>query len=517
MKFSEKDDENRNDSGEKGEHSTPMKSAFGEGGSREAMKSFRKKTRGEPGEVPDWAQKAGNLVQRTPFWVKLWVPVILLLIIAGVVALQVIAAGHTPEAALGRYIDAIEKGRFKEAWEMVSPQSGKFGTEEYFVQWQSLQAEKLGRLRSYNIRKYDGETRFFGRLVQPDISYGTAYTVTLFYQKGSHDVVIHVVDDGGSWPMNSYKFKLAEDSTRLVVSPVGSTISIDGVEVGVAEENQALIEALSLDELPNDLSEFVDYARTIIEAIKNQVIDIKGLFRQLDRVAQQASNVVNRVDSRDPSWSSVLDALELVAEDGKALGTDIIRIIRNIYWIFGGGDDGSIAAKHTRTESGLVLENLPSGWHLLEVSTAGTVTQSLEFYAPTTAMVTLEPDRQTREALKNTVGTYIDAAANAFSTLSAERLGEFAGGEVLDAGLLKVRDLASSGRREEGAMIDIDFKRYTLLAPTVATVRTEEVWNVIGYTWDRVSSQEIGIRRKVTYTLVFDEGRWTVVEAKVSK
>lgn len=132
---------------------------------RKARRQKKRAARKDPGGVEPWAVKAGEAARRVPRWVKVWVPLAIVLIIIIIIALSVVAAGHTPEAAIERYLGHLQNGNYKTSYDMLVQPGGKFGTFEYFSQWQLLQTEKLGRLIDFSVRKRELKSKLFGKLI----------------------------------------------------------------------------------------------------------------------------------------------------------------------------------------------------------------------------------------------------------------------------------------------------------------------------------------------------------------
>ncbi|MBU4386030.1 MAG: zinc ribbon domain-containing protein, partial [Actinobacteria bacterium] len=62
-----------------------------------------------------WAYKAGERVKRTSWWVKLGIPIAIIVIVGIVVALFVVAAGHNPQATVDRYLSHLKVGDWNDA------------------------------------------------------------------------------------------------------------------------------------------------------------------------------------------------------------------------------------------------------------------------------------------------------------------------------------------------------------------------------------------------------------------
>jgi zinc-ribbon domain len=503
---------------------TQCASPLDEKDAKKTRRQKRREARGEPGGVEPWAVKAGEAAKRVPHWVKVWVPLAILLIIIVVVALFVVAAGHTPEAAIGRYLDHLKNTNYKTAYDMLVRQGGRFGTFDYFSEWQLRQTEKLGGLADFSVRERKSENKLFGKLLQADPSEGMAYTATLHYKDKTYDTDIFAVKNGGTWPATSYLIKLSEGKTVSVVSPLGAVISVDGVIAGKAKEDQDLKEALTLNKFPKNLDDAVDWIRNFLSAVENSVIDAKGLLRSLDALAGDAQNTFERLKTSGTSWQQVVDAWDQVVSQSKGFAGDVARAAVHIYWMFGGGDDGTVRARYARMQTGLDLNNLPYGWHQIEVAMPGMQPQTKEFYAPDTVTVSLDPTANTENDLKSTVGNYLGVRSNALFTLNGAELPAVAGGAELEQDLAQINGLATQGQRQVSQLLSMKYTDFKMLAPNVATVSSEETWNITVYAGSTPVSAVNGQKSKTTYTLQRDRmpvtgpaeawGPWKVTESK---
>jgi hypothetical protein len=494
------------------EFCTKCGAPLGRKSSKAARKAWKHRI---PIDVEPWAVKASEAAGRVPRWIKIGVPVAILVIIAVIVALSVVAAGHTPQAAVERYLETLRKADYSEAFEMLESPGGKFGTKEFFTQWQILQVENLGSLRSFSARERKYRNRFFGRLLEPNPEEGSIYVCTLAYRKKTYDVNVTVVDDGGSWPVNSYKLKLAEGPTRAVVAPLGARVFVDGVYAGRSAEDEDLKEALSLKDFPDDLSEAVDYVKKLLRAVDKSVLDAKSFLRNLDKVAEDVQNTLERLQVSGISWQQVVDAWEQVVSESKSFAAEVVRMVKNIYWIFGGGDDGSVRARYTRVQSGLELQNLPEGWHEIRVQMPGMVPDTKEFYAPETATLSLDPTNATEAELKNMLQTYFGVRSNAYFTANPAGLSDVAAGSQLEDDLARVADLAARGLRQSSDLLKLEYVEFKVLSPRVATVETKEAWNYVIYSGQDPVSIVSNQKNDVVYTLRREGGGpWKVIESK---
>ncbi len=482
---------------------------------RRAYKAEKKRTSGEPQVMPAWAARAGETVSGWPRWIKLWLPLAVLLAAAIIIALFAVAAGHTPQAAIERYLSALQNGEYNNAYNMLDRQSGRFASRDYFLRWQEMQSEELGSLRGFSVRRYESGGSFLGRLVQPPPEAGLAYVATLEYKDMTYDTNIFAVGGGGGWPAQSYKVRLSEGSTMVVASPLGALVTVDGVRVGRAVEDEDLKEALSLSRFPRTLDEAVDYIRTLIRAAENSVIDVKRLIGNLNMVVQDVRHTIDRVAMAGVSWQQIVDAWTQVVSTSKAFASDVGRTLLHIYWIFGGGNDGSVRARYTRVQSGVTLENLPSGWHRVTVSMDGMGTQTKEFWAPEDVTVNLKPTAKTEDEMKLAVQGYFVARSDALFSLNPTALMAAAGGKVLEKDLATVADYAARGLHQASDLKSLKYEGFKVLAPTVATVQTEEVWDFTVLQGQTPVNVVTGQKNKYVYTLQRElGGPWKVTETK---
>lgn len=483
---------------------------------KKAYKTAKKKTRGEPKRVEPWAVRAGEAVAKVPGWVKVWVPIAVVLVIAVVVALSVVAAGHTPQAAIERYLGRLKSDQYNNAYRMLSRKGGKFGTLDYFIEWQELQGEKLGRLEEFSVRKREFKNRLFGRYTEPDPSEGAAYIATLQYKEKTYDVNLFAVDNGGSWPVKSYLVRLSEGPTRAIVAPLGAQIFVDGVLAGKAVEDEDLKDALSLKMFPKTFDDAVDYIRKLLRTFENSVIDVKALLRNLDMVSEDVQNTFERLNTGGVSWQQMVDAWDQLVSQSKSFAGDIVRTAVHIYWIFGGGDDDTVRARYTRVESGLDLRNLPEGWHEIVARLPGLEPERKEFYAPETVSLSLDTGPATENDLKSALQNYFVARSDAYFNLNTLQLPSVAGGTVLENDLAYVADLATRGLHQASDLKSLKYKSFKVLAADVATIETEETWSYIIFQGQAPASTTNNQKNKVTYTLQRDEGGpWKVTESKV--
>ncbi len=473
------------------------------------------KRRKVEGVVEPWAQKAGDSVSRMPRGVKIAVPLVILLIIAVCVTLFVLAAVHSPKAAVNRYLGELKVGDYKSAYELVSHPGGKFSSYDYFQKWQNNTTDNIGRIQSFSIKKRKKENTFFGKLIDTTPTTGYPFVVTLKYRDRSIDVNITVEDAGGTWPLKRWRLKLSEGNSRLIVSPLGSKIYMDGTPVGKAKADEELEDALQLKYFPKDIDGAVDYARKLVKTFQFLLSELRRLAGNLEGVMESAQRVVDRFGTSGFTWSDLLDTADTTARQSKEFGQDVARLAIHIYWIFGGGDDGSLRAKLSRVQSGLDVENLPEGWHEVSASLPGAVSESKEFVAPQGAELNLDPTRATERALKNTVNGYYSAVIAAESTLDPAVLRASLAGAALQEETNEVLGLKAKGQTRTLLLTDLEFKDIKLLDESVATVETAETWNYATFQGPAVISTQVGRKVEMVYTVEQQGGGlWKVVERK---
>ena len=477
----------------------------------------RKVSRRRAGEGPvePWAARAGETVSRLPRGVKIGVPIAVLLVAAALVALFTLASIHSPGAAISRYLGELKVGDYKSAYGMIAHPGGRFSTYSFFRKWQDNTTEHLGRLQDYVIQERKAENRFFGRLIEPVSGTGKPFVVTMKYKDKAFDVNMVVEEAGGAWPVKRWRIKLTGRNTRLLVAPLGSRVRVDGMAAGVARADRDLADALQLKHFPRDIDGAVDYARKLARTFRYLIGEVRRLAANLEGVTEGAQGVVDKFGTGGFSWSDILDAASSTAQQGKEFGQDAARLVIQIYWIFGGGDDGSVRARLSRVQSGLELKNLPEGWHEVSARLPGATSESKEFIAPVSAELRLDPTEATERELKNTVNGYYGAVTAALATLDTRALRRSMAGPALTRETERVLDLMGKGQHVEAQLTDLRYESLKLLSERVATVETHETWNETTYQGSAVAGVKAGRKLKVVYTLEEQGGGlWKVIERK---
>lgn len=471
---------------------------------------------GEPGRLEPWALKMADGFRRIPTWVKIGVPVALILITGVLVALFVVAGFHSSSAAVESYLSHIQVGDYRDAYNMITHSEGTFSSYEFFRNWQSFQVDEMGPLESFEVAEKQYGGGLFGTAFSSEPTDGTAYVATLRYKESSYDVGVTVEPAGGFWPVNKYRLKLSESSTRLLVSPVGAVISIDGMKIGEAEVDEVLNDALQLSDLPNDLGSAIDYVKTVISVVQSSVERFKAVLADFENVVQDVQSIIDRFSTKGFSWAEITDSVERTVQQGKDLGTELARMAIKIYWIFGGGDDGSVRAKMTRAETGFDLNNLPEGLHGVKVTLPGCKTVKETFYAPDGASITLEPTRETERSLKTSIEEYYIARRNVLLSLKPETLKAITDGDLLEEDTQEVLDLMGKGMTRAVELKSRKFEEYKMLSQTIATVKVQEKWAVTTLQGSTVVSSLTNVKHDVVYTLEQNKkGKWMVIEKKV--
>lgn len=466
-----------------------------------------------PGLKP-WAVKAGAYFKRIPLGFKIGVPLVILAIIAIIVTLSVVASGHSPSATVDKYLSLLKQGNYKGAYELVTHPGGKFGTLDYFERWQGVQAEELGRVKDFKVKPRKTQNRFFGRLLAEDVS-GTPFVATMTYKDKSFDVNITTEDAGGTWPVKKYRLRLADEATRVLCAPLGSRIFVDGMPVGKSKPDEALSDALALSELPKDMDSAVEYVRKLLRAVEGSITEFKRVVKGLDDVAEGAQRTFDRFGTGGVSWQDVMDSMDRTVNQSKELGSEIARAAIHIYWIFGGGNDGSVRSELTRTQPGLNLENLPEGFHKIRVILLGARPVEKDFYAPDTVDIKLEPTIATEKALKGTMDEYYRQRANAMQTGNAAGLAGVASGKLLEQEMGNMANLAGRGLRTIAQQTGLKYEKIKMLSSSVATVETEETWNYVTYQGPNPVSTLTGVKQDSVYTLEQGgRGHWKAMERK---
>jgi len=467
------------------------------------------------GSVEPWARKAGEGVSRLPRGVKIGIPVVILIIIAIVVALFTLAATHSQQAAISRYLGDLKVGDFKEAYSLVSHPGGRYGTSEYFQKWQSTTTNNIGQLQSFNIQKRKVENKFFGKLIAPPPTTGTPYVVTMKYRDTTFDVNMIVEEAGGAWPVQNWRLRLSAVTTRLLVEPLGSKVLIDGQFAGSAEPNQDLQDALQLKHFPKDIDGAVDYARKVVKTFQFLIGEFKRLATSLESVTESAQRVVDRFGTSGFTWSDLLNSADSTVEQSKDFGQDVARTAIHVYWIFGGGDDGSIRAQLTRVQCGIDVNNLPEGWHQVTAELPGATPGKKEFIAPSDLVMTLDPTRSTQTALKNTMARYYTVVTNGEFSVSTVGLSTALAGQALTDETNKVLGLMGKGQHVSSQLTDLKYDSIKLLNESIATVETRETWNYTTFQGSTPVASVTGQKLHMVYTIEQQGGGlWKVVECK---
>jgi hypothetical protein len=467
--------------------------------------------------VKPWAYKAGLRVSRMPWKVKLGIPVLVLLIIACVAAFFVIAAGHNPDAVVDRYFSKLQVGDLKEAYSLLSHPGGKFSSFDYFQRWQDNQTDNLGRMEDYQVRPRSTENRLLGRLIEEKPSDGTAFTATLNFKEESFDVNVTAKDAGGFWPFKRYRLRLSDQPTKLYVSPVGAEVYVDGTSVGEAVVNEDLEDALSLGDLPDDLDSAIDYARRAIKTIQYVVDEFRMLARGLDDVVEDVRSIFDRAGTGDVAWTEVMDAVNRTVSQSKQFGKDASRAAIHIYWIFGGGDDGSLRAALSRTETGQELVGLPEGFHKVEVKAEGMRAEEESIIAPESADISLKPDLSTEKELENTVQAYYGEVAASMMNHLTGNLDTLLTGDFLQTEEARIADLEAKGVTVAATLKSVKFLKEEMLRLDVAAVETEELWDYTTFQGPAPVNVQKNLKQKVVYTLVLRSGDWKIAERKIEQ
>jgi len=486
-------------------------SATLEGGKKKRRKLKRKIPR-EP--VKPWAIKAGTRIKNMPRKVKIGVPVAVLVIVAIIVALSVLASTHSPASTVARYLSLLKQGNWKGAHELIE-QTGRFSTLSYFEDWQNSQAEKLGRLQDYKVLPSSGENRLFGHIIVEEQPTGTPFVATLVFKDKSYDVDIFVEEAGGVWPFKSYRLRLSDQPTRVIASPQGAKVYIDGTLAGTAAMSKFLEDALSLGDLPSDFAGIVDYAKKLMGTVRGAVGEFRRLALDLSNISNDVQHVINRFGANGVSWSEFTDSLESTVASSKELWSDIARTAVSVYWIFGGGNDGSLRSKLTRTENVVDIKSLPEGFHEVRVVLPGLAPQTKEFYAPEDVVVELKPNTRTRDALKGTLQAFYRESAIAMFTGNTAGLPAVASGKLLEEENKKVADLVNRGLKVASDLTALEYEKIMMLSGDVGTVEVKETWNLTTYSGNAPASMLAGIKQHVTYTIQFKDGAWKATERKV--
>lgn len=467
------------------------------------------------GGLKPWAVKAGAWFAAIPRRVKVRVLLAVVVIVALIVVLSVVAAGHSPSAAVERYLTLLKQGDFRGAYELVANPGGRFSSFEYFSRWQGVQTQELGRLKDFRVKPRKATSRLFGQLLSEEPENGVPFVATLIHKDGSFDVNITAENAGGIWPAKKYLLRLSEEKTRILCAPVGSKIYIDGGPAGRAVEDKVLKEALSLGDMPDDVDSAVEYVRKLMRIAQNAVDEFKRIARELDKVVESAQRIADRFGATGMTWTDVMDAVDSAVQQSEELGADIARAAVHLYWLFGGGDDGTLRSRLTRTQTEIDFNNLPEGFHRVQAELPGCKPVSKDFYAPFGADITLEPDALTVGELKTAMDAYYAEHTRALDTVNTSGLPAVCSGNLLEQENAKVAELTTKGLHVVSGLSSLKYKKMKMLAEDVVTVETEEAWNTNTYRGPALVSGTSGVKQKAVYTLVREGGAWKVTERKV--
>lgn len=468
--------------------------------------------------VEPWAIKAGEAVRRIPAWIKIGVPVAILAIVGIIVALLVIAGGHSPSATVNDYLSHLQSGDYRGAYDMTVKQGGRFSTFAYFDSWQKTQSEMLGQLEDFKVQTRKQENRIFGRLVLEEQAKGSPFTASLVYADKSFDVNITAEGAGGTWPFKKYRLRLSEQPTSILAKPLGARVFIDGVLAGRTSPDKALQDAISLKDFPNDIAGAIDYVKRLRSAVEGYIDSAKTILRGLGVVEDQVQRTFNKFGQSGVPWSQMLDSLKRTASAGRDVGEEVARTFIHIYWMFGGSDDGTLRAELSRTEPGLEIAALPEGFHRIMVEQEGSRPQTKDFYAPEGVTVELKPRAEDVSALRTAVENYYRERSIAEYTLNNATLPTAMGGTLLEEENAKVLELATRGQRIASQLVSVKYGKANMLSRNVATLEAEEVWNFTTYEGANAISVLTNVKQKAVYTL--ERGRdntWKAIERTEKK
>jgi len=465
--------------------------------------------------IEPWALRAGEKISNLPGRIKYGIPVLIIFIAGALIALFVIASGHTPRSAVERYLSQLKFGDYGRAYDMLVHSGEVFSSPHYFEEWQKVQTKELGRLKDFKVYPGESRSRFFGRLLEEKEKDGTPFTATLIFSNRSFDIRLEAKDAGGFWPLKRYRILLSKEPVRIHVWPVGARVKVDGLYIGRAEADEDLEKALSLSELPEGLSEVPDYAKKIFTSMKFLVDEAKNLIRALSRITVGAQQVIDRFGARKGSWSEVMDAFDSTVSQSKEFSREVARFATYLYWIFGGGDDGSIRAKLSRSDPGIDLSGLPEGYHIVEAEYPGCNWGQIDFLAPSDVEITLVPNKGTREKLKGALGSYFAAKGQASISGNPALLANFSAGKLLDQAYSEIEKKLAQGYLVASDLLSVKYSKFKILSGDYALVDTEEIWNFTTIHSGVPVSVVPNVKKEVTYTLELRGDTWIPIEQKL--
>ena len=287
------------------------------------------------------------------------------------------------------------------------------------------------------------------------------------------------------------------------------------IQQSLAQADEQLAQALELRHFPKDVQGAVDYAKKVVQTFQFLVSEFKRLATSVNSVADSAQAVVNRFGTNGFTWSNLLDAANSTVQQSKDFGQDVARTAIHVYWIFGGGDDGSLRSRLTRVQSGLDLKNLPEGYHVVTARLPGADTDSTDWIAPQDAQLELDPTAATEDSLKTTMQAYYAATSAAALTLNPALLKPVVGGQLMVDETNQILDLMGKGQHTQSQLTSLKYDSVKLLNRTVATVETHETWNYTTFQGSTAVASVVGQQQHMVYTLEENGGgAWKVIERK---
>ncbi len=464
-------------------------------------------------KLEPWAIKLGERMSRVPKRLMIGIPIALLTVVAIVIALIALASIYSPEGCVRRYLSSLKNGDYRSAYNLALENESRFGTYEYFERWQRFQRQKLGDLTDFRVRPRRSENRFFGRLMIEEDTGEPGYTATLVFEEDRHDVNLNVVDTGGIWPVKRYRVRLAKEPVRIVASPLGASVYIDGMYAGRTQEEELFKEALSLRKFPKDLDDVVEYTKKLMKTFEWLLGEAKYILQSFSSIAEGTERTLNKLGASGVTWAEILNSVDRVTTSGKELWSNIANTALGIYWIFGGGDDGSLRANLSRKRSCLKIDYLPEGYHEVKVEMPGMKTVTKEFSAPGRVDITLKPTSEKVGELKSALEEFYSRRAQALHSMNLEYVTPIVDGDALKEITEEFLTLSGRLQRKASSLNNRKFVEFKALAENVMTVRTSENWDYIYYDAENRAVTTLSqVKEKWVYTLRRRGGRWLVIE-----
>jgi hypothetical protein len=129
-----------------------------------------------------------------------------------------------------------------------------------------------------------------------------------------------------------------------------------------------------------------------------------------------------------------------------------------------------------------------------------------------------EPTDEERSAIEGRITAYLHALADAYSSLDASALSEYATGSETSEVTTMIRGLVGTGDRVEARLLSVEFTSLTVFREINANVTANEVWEVVRY--DAFSGREKGRTPTSVQDTMFQlrkvDGTWMITARRVN-